>query len=57
MRSLLGIRGPGILYIKDIRAFLNTPAARRQIEAARRIANSMKLARKGEEEGDGHAAR
>ena len=48
MKSLLGIRGPGILYIKNVRAFLNTPAAKRQIEAARRIANEMKRARKGE---------
>ena len=34
----LGIRGPGIVYIKDVRAFLNAPAAKRQIAAARRIA-------------------
>lgn len=50
MKSLLGIRGPGILYIKDIRAFLSTPAARRQVEAVRRIAarENLKPARKGE---------
>ena len=50
--SYLGIYGPGILYIKDIRAFLSTPAARRQVEAVRRIAarENLKPAYKGEEE-------
>ena len=36
--SYLGIYGPGILYIKDRRKFLDTPAAQRQINAARRLA-------------------
>lgn len=42
MKSYLGIRGPGILYIKDLAAFLSTPAAQRQLAAVRRLSMTCK---------------
>jgi hypothetical protein len=40
--GLVGIRGAGVLHIRDVEAFLRTPEAQRQIEALRQAHEEMR---------------